>query len=104
MARFFQKNLHKITLLLTAVFWANCGAAEESQDKTNALNDSRTMDKSDSTKKDTIADAWFDLCCVEMYYGISWENFEPSDPLESSFEYGIREYLNSFDDKQKLKR
>ena len=32
MSRFFRENFHKITLLLTAVFWANCGAAVEKQD------------------------------------------------------------------------
>ena len=104
MSRFFRENFHKITLLLTAVFWANCGAAEESQDTTNVLKNSSAIEKTDSTKKDTIVDAWFDLCCIAMYYGISAEDYSgPWDPVDD-IEYIFREYLNNFDDKQKLKR
>ena len=104
MSRFFRKKFHKITLLLTAVFWANCGAAEKTQDTTGVLNDSSKLETSDSTKKEKIADAWFDLCCTVMYYGIAAEDYSgPWDPLDG-IEYIFREYLNNFDDKQKLKR
>ena len=104
MSRFFRKKLHKITLFLTAVFWANFGAAEKTQDTTDVLNDSRKLETSDSTKKEKIADAWFDLCCTVMYYGIAADDYSgPWDPLDG-IEYIFREYLNNFDDKQKLKR
>ena len=104
MSRFFRENFHKITLLLTAVLWANCGAAEKTQDTTKVLKDSSAIEKTDSIKKEKIADAWFDLCCTAMYYGIAAEDYSgPWGPLDG-IEYIFREYLNNFDDKQKLKR
>ncbi|MBR2090596.1 MAG: hypothetical protein IJ905_09600, partial [Fibrobacter sp.] len=59
MARFFRKKLHKITLLLTAVFWANCGAAEEKQD---------TPQK--EPVKDSIKTVETKIEIVEFYYGV----------------------------------
>ncbi len=104
MSRLFRKEIHKITLLLTAVFWANCGAAEEKQELTEILKDSRTIEKSDSTKKDTIVFVWDDLCCNVFYYGVPADDYsEPWDPVDG-IEYVFREYLNNFDDKQKMKR
>ena len=104
MSRFFRKKFHKITLLLTAVFWANCGAAEKTQDTTGVVNDSSKLETSDSTKKEKILDIsdWLDNSQV-CYYGVNADNYEPWDPLDG-IEYIFREYLNNFDDKQKLKR
>ena len=59
MAKFFRKKLHKITLLLTAVFWANCGAAEEKQD---------TPQK--EPVKDSIKTVETKIEIVEFYYGV----------------------------------
>ncbi|MBR2091826.1 MAG: hypothetical protein IJ905_16125 [Fibrobacter sp.] len=59
MAKFFRKKLHKITLLLTAVFWANCGAAEEKQD---------TPQK--EPVKDSIKTVEKKIEIVEFYYGV----------------------------------
>ena len=59
MAKFFRKKLHKITLLLTAVFWANCGAAEEKQD---------TPQK--EPVKDSIKTAEKKIEIEEFYYGV----------------------------------
>ena len=59
MARFFRKKLHKITLLLTAVFWANCGAAEEKQDIPQK-----------EPVKDSIKTTAKKIEIVEFYYGV----------------------------------
>lgn len=106
MSRFFRKKFHKITLLITAVFWANCGAAEETQDTTDALNDSSKLESSDSTKKEKILEVsdWldYDLVC---YYGVSADYFDLRDwdPLDG-LEYAARELTQILDDKQRLKR
>ena len=104
MSRFFRENFHKITLLLTAVFWANCGAAEKTQDTTDFLNDSRKLETSDSTKKEKILDIsdWLDNSQV-CYYGVNADNYESGDPWDG-LEYAARELTTILDDKQKLKR
>lgn len=104
MSGFFRKKIHKITLLLTAVFWANCGAAEKTQDTTGVLNDSSKLETSDSTKKEKILEVsdWldYDLVC---YYGVSADNYELGDPWDG-LEYAARELIQILDDKQRLKR
>ncbi|SIO15361.1 hypothetical protein [Fibrobacter sp. UWB11] len=104
MSRFFRKKFHKITLLITAVFWANCGAAEEKQDTTGVLNDSSKLETSDSTKKEKILEVsdWldYDLVC---YYGVNADNYELGDPWDG-LEYAARELTQILDDKQRLKR
>ena len=104
MSRFFRKKLHKITLLLTAVFWANCGAAEKTQDTTGVLNDSSKLETSDSTKKEKILDIsdWLDNSQV-CYDGVNADNYEPWDPTDG-LEYIARDLTTILDDKQKLKR
>ena len=67
MARFFRKKLHKITLLLTAVFWANCGAAEEKQDIPQK-----------EPVKDSIKTAAKKIEIVEFYYGVIQPNDDAS--------------------------
>ena len=58
---FFRKNLHKITLLLTAVFWANCGA-EEKQDIPQK-----------EPVKDSIKTAKQNIELEEFYYGVPFD-------------------------------
>ena len=103
MSGFFRKKIHKITLLLTAVFWANCGAAEKTQD-TSAVLDSSKLETSDSTKKEKILEVsdWldYDLVC---YYGVSADNYELGDPWDG-LEYAARELIQILDDKQRLKK
>lgn len=103
MSRLFRKEIHKITLLLTAVFWANCGAAEKTQD-TSAVLDSSKLETSDSTKKEKILDIsdWLDNSQV-CYYGVNADNYEPWDPTDG-LEYIARDLTTILDDKQKLKR
>ena len=104
MSGFFRKKIHKITLLLTAVFWANCGAAEKTQNTTDVLNDSSKLETSDSTKKEKILDIsdWLDNSQV-CYYGVNADNYESGDPWDG-FEYAAQELTKILDDKQKLKR
>ncbi len=104
MSRLFRKEIHKITLLLTAVFWANCGAAEESQNTSAVLNDSSKLEASDSTKKEKILDIsdWLDNSQV-CYYGVNADNYEPWSPTDG-LEYIARDLTTILDDKQKLKR
>lgn len=104
MSGFFRKKFHKITLLLTAVFWANCGAAEKTQDTTGVLNDSSKLETSDFTKKEKILDIsdWLDNSQV-CYYGVSADNYELGDPWDG-LEYAARELIQILDDKQRLKR
>lgn len=66
MAKFFRKKLHEITLLLTAVFWANCGAAEEKQDIPQK-----------EPVKDSIKTAAKKIEIVEFYYGV----IQPNDDV-----------------------
>jgi hypothetical protein len=104
MSGFFRKKFHKITLLITAVFWANCGAAEEKQDTTGVLNDSSKLETSDSTKKEKILEVsdWLDHA-QEFYYGVSADNYELGDPWDG-LEYAARELIQILDDKQRLKK
>ena len=67
MAKFFRKKLHKITLLLTAIFWANCGAAEEKQDIPQK-----------EPVKDSIKTAAKKIEIVEFYYGVIQPNDDAS--------------------------
>ena len=67
MSRFFRENFHKITLLLTAVFWANCGAAEEKQDIPQK-----------EPVKDSIKTAAKKIEIVEFYYGVIQPNDDAS--------------------------
>ena len=103
MSGFFRKKFHKITLLLTAVFWANCSAAEKTQD-TSAVLDSSKLETSDSTKKEKILEVsdWLDHA-QEFYYGVSADNYEPGDPWDG-LEYAARELIQILDDKQRLKK
>ena len=68
MAKVFRKNFHKITLLLTAVFWANCGAAEK-----------QDIPQKESVK-DSIKTAKQNIELEEFYYGV----VQPNDdaPIE----------------------
>ena len=105
MSRLFRKEIHKITLLLTAVFWANCGAAEKTQD-TSAVLDSSKLETSDSTKKILDVSAWLEvsdwLDGLVCYYGVNYESGEWD--LLDGLEYIARDLTTILDDKQKLKR